>query len=85
MSAYSKACSREHALVLEALTAASGRTAEDAQGCGCTVKLTFDADGRATEVLLTQRQFITISASDIANRLGAEIVSADASHIRLRR
>lgn len=85
MSAYSAACDREHALALEALAAASGRSAEDAQGCGCTVTLTFDADGRATEVLLTQRGFITISASDFARRLGAEIISADADHIRLRR
>lgn len=71
--------------MLDALTAASGRSAEDAQGCGCTVKLTFDADGRAVEVMLTQRQFITVSASDFARRLGADIVSADAEHILLRR
>lgn len=85
MSAYSDACAREHALVLEALTAASGRSAEDAQGCGCTVTLTFDADGRATEVLLTRRGFITVSASDFSSRLDADIISADAGHIRLRR
>lgn len=85
MSAYSDACAREHVLVLDALTAASGRSAEDVQGCGCTVRLTFDADGRATEVLLTQRGFITVSASDFASRLGAEIVSADAEYIRLGR
>ncbi|WP_433585371.1 hypothetical protein [Microbacterium hydrocarbonoxydans] len=82
---YRAACDREYAAVLEALAAASGRSADDAQGCGCTVTLTFNADGRAVEVLLTQRQFITVSATDFASRLGAEIVSADAEHIRLRR
>lgn len=85
MSAYRDACDREHALVLEALTAASGRSAEDVQGCGCMTQLTFDTSGRAVEVLLTQRGFITLSASDFASRLGAEIISADAAHIRLRR
>ncbi|WP_447947959.1 hypothetical protein [Microbacterium maritypicum] len=85
MSAYSNTCSREHKSVLEALAAASGRSPEDAEGCGCTVALTFNADGHVVELLLTQRGFITVSASEFASRLGAEIVSADAEHIRLRR
>lgn len=85
MSAYSDACDREHEKVLEALAAASGRSAEDAQGCGCTTTLTFDTNGRAFEIMLTQRGFITVSASDFASRLGAEIISDDAEHIRLHR
>lgn len=85
MSAYSDACDREHARALDALAAASGCSAEDVQGCGCMTQLTFDADGRAVELLLTQRGFITISASEFARQLGAEIVTADALHIRLRR
>lgn len=85
MSVYSDACNREHVLVLDALAAASGRSTEDAQGCGCMTQLTFDESGRATEVLLTQREYITVSTSGFASQLDAEIVSADADHIRLRR
>jgi len=85
VSAYSAARDREHENVLEALAAALGCSAEDAQGYGCTTTLTFDADGRAVEVLLTQRPFITVSAAEFASRLDAEITSADADHIRLRR
>lgn len=76
----------EHQRVLSALSDVTGVPISDLQGCGATVRLDdFDLRLHARDVLLTQRGFLAISAKELASRLGAKIVTADAAHIRLRR
>lgn len=76
----------EEQRVLQALSEASGVPIPDLRGCGATVRLDgFELRLHASEVTLTQRGFLTVSASDLASRLGAEIRSATADEIRLLR
>lgn len=72
--------------MLQALSEASGLPIPDLRGCGATVRLDgFELRLHAREVQLTQRGFLTVSASELASRLGATIRSATADEIRLLR
>lgn len=72
--------------VLQALSGASGMPVEDLRGCGSMLTLSgFELRLHATEVALTQRGFLTVSASELASRLGATIRSGTADEIRLLR
>lgn len=76
----------EHQRVLQALSETSGLPIPDLIGCGATVRLDdFELRLHATEVTLTQRGFLTVSASELASRLGADVRSATADEIRLLR
>lgn len=76
----------EEQRVLQALSEASGLPIPDVRGCGATVRLSgFELRLHATEVTLTQRGFLTVSASELAARLGATIRSATADEITLLR
>lgn len=76
----------EEQRVLQALREASGLSVLDLRGCGSTLTLSgLELRLHATEVTLTQRGFLTVSASELASRLGAEIRYATADEIRLWR
>lgn len=76
----------EEQRVLQALSEVSGLPIPELRGCGTTVRLDgFELRLHATEVTLTQRGFLTVSASELASRLGAEIRSATADELRLLR
>lgn len=76
----------EEQLVLQALSEASGLPVPDLRGCGAALRLSgFELRLHAREVTLTQRGFLTVSASELASRLGATIRSATADEITLLR